>query len=281
MRNTVGSDVLYGWVLIGLFCCSRADARGFLRDAPRDWIPFIAILATYSALRDSAGRILAVHVLPQAEADRWLFGGEVPTATLQRLLWHGHPVLWDLIPLAVYLSHFIATPLLAAVLWKVARRRFVWFRRRVIALSFAGLITYALYPAAPPWLAAREGAIAPVTRLVPRFAELLPIHGLGGLLTTGAGYGNSVAAVPSLHAAFSLLIALTLWPGVPRRWRPLLLAYPLAMAFSVVFCAEHYVCDVLLGWLYTGGVLLAFRVASRLREGRPARRAPALADSLT
>ena len=36
------------------------------------------------------------------------------------------------------------------------------------------------------------------------------------------------------------------------RWaRPLLALYPLAMAFALVYTAEHYVFDILLGWAYT------------------------------
>jgi hypothetical protein len=42
---------------------------------------------------------------------------------------------------------------------------------------------------------------------------------------------------------------------VSRRWRLLLLAYPLAMMFTVFDCAEHYLVDVLAGWGY---VLVTF-----------------------
>ena len=46
--------------------------------------------------------------------------------------------------------------------------------------------------------------------------------------------------MPSLHAALALLVALTVWP---RRWwaRALVAAYPLAMAFAIVYTGEHYV----------------------------------------
>ena len=67
----------------------------------------------------------------------------------------------------VYLSHFFATPILAAVLWKIDRQRFRTFVIYVAVLSFAGLATYALYPAAPPWMAAQAHLISPVARIVP------------------------------------------------------------------------------------------------------------------
>jgi hypothetical protein len=56
--------------------------------------------------------------------------------------------------------------------------------------------------------------------------------------------------MPSLHAAFSMFLAVFFFPRVSRRWRPLLFAYPLAMMFTVLYCAEHYIIDVLAGWGY-------------------------------
>jgi membrane-associated phospholipid phosphatase len=68
------------------------------------------------------------------------------------------------------------------------------------------------------------------------------------------------------------------WPRVRRRWRPLLGAYALAMAFSLVYSAEHYVFDILLGWLLTGLVCAGFTrwEARRAFEGA----GPASADNL-
>ena len=46
------------------------------------------------------------------------------------------------------------------------------------------------------------------------------------------------------------------------RWaRPLLALYPPAMAFALVYTAEHYLVDILLGWAYT---LVAIWVVGRV-----------------
>ena len=77
-----------------------------------------------------------------------------------------------------------------------------------------------------------------------------------------------MAAVPSLHAALALLVALCVWP---RHWwaRLLVAAYPLAMALAIVYTGEHYVADVLLGWVYTVAGFLAIRWAfARVRPAR-------------
>jgi len=77
-----------------------------------------------------------------------------------------------------------------------------------------------------------------------------------------------VAAIPSLHAAYALLITLVLWRSARRGpWRVLLAAYPVAMAFALVYTSEHYFVDVLLGWVYC---LIAYwavdRIADRIAE---------------
>lgn len=268
-------DVLAIWLLLGLLSVSLADVRAWARGVLLDWLSFIAVLIGYDSLRGSAGRLLAVHYLPQLQIDRWLFGGTVPTVILQRWLWHGQVRFYHVIFWAVYLSHFFATPLVAAVLWKLDRRRFRRFAVVVGALSFAGLATYALYPAAPPWMAAQAGLTAPLTRFIPLVWGAIGLHSAGSLVESGYRYANNVAAVPSLHAAFSLLIAYTLWPrSRRRRWlRPLVALYPLAMAFALVASAEHYLSDILLGWLYTVVVVAAVRLAGARWEARRARSA--------
>ena len=264
-------DILALWLLFGLLCFSLSDVRGYARGMVVDWLPFIAILIAYDSLRGTAGHLAAVHYLPQLQVDRWLFGA-APTATLQHWLWHGHVVWYDVVFWATYLTHFFATPLVAAVLWKIDRGRFRRFAVLVAALSFAGLVTYAVFPAAPPWMASQAGLMGHVTRVIPLVWGSLGLHSAGSLVEHGYAYANNVAAVPSLHAAFSLLIAVTLWPR-ERRWlRPLVAAYPLMMGFSLVFGAEHYVSDIVLGWGYTLGVLVAMRYVMRRWEASRARR---------
>ena len=266
-------DVIAIWLLFGLLCFSLADLRGYARGVVFEWLPFIAILIAYDSLRGTAGHVFGVHYLPQLQVDRALFGGTAPTVTLQRWLWHGHAVWYDVIPWGVYLTHFFATPLVAAILWKVDRARFRYFAALVVVLSFAGLLTYALYPAAPPWMASQAHLMAPTTRLIPEVWRYLGIHSAGSLVENGYQYANNVAAVPSLHAAFSLLIAITLWPRKHTWLRPLVALYPLAMAVSLVYAGEHYVSDILLGWIYALGAVFAVRVFVRRRAARRSARA--------
>ena len=64
-----------------------------------------------------------------------------------------------------------------------------------------------------------------------------------------------------------LLAALFLWPSVSRVSRVLLAAYALAMALTLVYTGEHYVVDVLAGWLVAVvGVCASRGVGRRAHE---------------
>jgi membrane-associated phospholipid phosphatase len=271
-------DLVALWVLLGLLCVSLSDIRGYFRGVVLEWLPFIAILIAYDSLRGSAAHLFGVHYLPQLQADQWLFGGTTPTVSLQHWLWHGHASWYDVVFWLVYLTHFLATPLVAAVLWKIDRQHFRMFAVLVATLSFAGLATYALYPAAPPWMASQAHLIAPVTRIVPQVLAGLHMHSAGSLIEHGYHYANDVAAVPSLHTAFALLIAITLWPR-KRKWlRPLVALYPVAMAFTLMYTGEHYFSDVAVGWAYAIVAVIAGRAILRWWLARRVLQQPSIAS---
>jgi len=94
----------------------------------------------------------------------------------------------------------------------------------------------------------------------------------------GTGYANDVAAMPSLHAAFALLLSLYLWQFAPRWLRPLLVLYPLAMALALVYAGEHYAVDCIAGWCYAVVAFVGVNYVFARRAARVPAREPALAD---
>ena len=122
----------------------------------------------------------------------------------------------------------------------------------VITLSMAAFATYALFPAVPPWMASDEGTIEPITPA--RSATSGSTWGSGaGSAVWGHGGGdwsNPVAAVPSLHTGFPVLILCFFWPTGNKLVRGICLTYALAMSFTLVYTGEHYVFDIVLGWIY-------------------------------
>ncbi|HEX2292823.1 MAG TPA: phosphatase PAP2 family protein [Gaiellaceae bacterium] len=263
---TLSRGPLLFWILLGLLAFSVTNARGWVRSVALEWLPFALVLSAYDFLRGHADTLLfSAHVRPQIRAEEILFAGAVPTVWLQERLWDGPGNLhwYDVATCAVYLSYFAATYLTAAFLWVVARGLFRRYVAMILLLALMGFTTYALLPAAPPWLASEYGQLEPTTRSVAVIWSEIPIPHVNTFFEQGSQYSNPVAAVPSLHAAYTLLITLVLWRLAPLWGRVLLAAYPLAMTFALVYTAEHYVVDVLLGWLYA---VIAFWTVDRLAE---------------
>jgi hypothetical protein len=264
----VGRERLLLWIVLGLLALSTSNLIGWVRGVVFEWLPLALVLAAYDLLRGHADTLLfSAWYRPQLEADAFLFGGNVPTVWLQDRLWHGPSDLrwYDYASWTVYVSYFVATYLVAGLLWFFARARFRRYVGCVALLAGMAFTTFALFPAAPPWLASREGELEWTTRLIGPISGHIPFFTFSfeGLWERGSEYSNPVAAVPSLHAAYTLLVTLFLWRAAPRWARFLLALYPPAMAFALVYTAEHYFVDILLGWAYT---LLAVWVVSRIAD---------------
>jgi membrane-associated phospholipid phosphatase len=262
-----GSMLLLVLTLLAIPCLGRGWAA--YRRVLLDWLPFTAALIVYDYSRGIARRIgMPLHMEDIAAADEAAFG-VVPSVWLQERFMHaGDPRWWDGVATFVYSTHFFATPVLAAVLWMRARPLWIAFVTRIIALSVAGLLTYILFPAAPPWYAAREGAIDPVIRGSGRGWLELGINHAGNLLQQGQLASNPVAAMPSLHTAFALIITLFLVRRFRGAWRWLLMAYPVLMGISLVYLGEHYVVDLVAGIVYAVAVDLAVGRFERRRAAR-------------
>ena len=257
IRYGVPSSRTMLFLLLGLALVASTIGTGSsFASVVIDWLPFFLMLSFYDFLRAQVANSAHVHFVPQIAVDRWLFGGQVPTVQLQHLLYSpGRPHWWDFLAFFVYLSHFFAAFIIAAVLWKIDRSRFRKFAVLLVSLSFLAFLTFAVYPAAPPWLASQtHHYLAPTAKIIDEMWAHIGLEHGTSLLSATSKFANPVAAMPSLHAAYSALIMLFFWGSVRRRWRWLLALYPLMMAFALVYTAEHYVIDILFGWLYAAVV---------------------------
>ena len=264
------------WILLALFAANvgrpwRSQVRILF-----DWLPFVGFLYVYDLSRGVADKLgMPVHVTEPLAAEKWLFNGTVPTSFLQDHFYDPDAIRWyDTVVSLVYFSHFFVVWIVAAVLYIRSRDAWVPWARRILMLSYAGLVTYVLYPAAPPWYAANSGLIPGVDRIATRGWDNLGLHGAGAIITRGQAQANLVAAIPSLHAAFTAMLTAFVWPKLGKVGRVLMVIYTLAMAVSLVYGGEHYVVDVLIGYLYVVIVL----VLASWWERRKERRQPARLD---
>ena len=245
---------------------SRSWAQGV-----RDWFPVTLILVAYLALHRLAATLTpGAHVQPQLGFDEWLFGGTAPTVRLQDALWHpGDPHWYDYAAWLVYLSHFVVALTVAIVLWVRAYPLFLRFRTLFLAVTLAGFVTYVAYPAIPPWLASRRGDMPHTVRIVRAMWLELGLSDVAAVFGEKSRYAFPSAAFPSLHAAWPFLLLLFFWPIASTRWRIVLVAYALAMPLTLVYTADHFVFDVLLGWTY---VLVGVAIVRWLERRRIRRR---------
>lgn len=218
-----------------------------------DWLPFTAVLMLYDRSRGIADGIgMPLHLSDIVDLEKALFFGHVPTVWLQEHLYTpGQSHWYDAVMSLVYTSHFLVTPILAAVLWVVNRERWMFYVSRVVVLSFAGLVTYVLFPEAPPWMASEQGLIGPVHRISALGWDWLGAGFAQQALEHGQEAGsNPVAAMPSLHTAIATLAAIMAAQMIGRRWAKLFYLYPVLMGFCLVYTGEHYVVDLIGGVVY-------------------------------
>jgi len=252
-------DWIFVWLVGLMVAFSVGDGAHTLRRLVRDWLPVFAVLLAYDLVRGIADRgLIATHYSIPVDIDRVLGFGQAPTIRLQDALYTpGHIHVWDIAAFGFWFSHFFMPLLVGACLWLFAYRYFHRYVACIVTLAVMGLISYVLFPAAPPWLAGQHGYLEHTYRINHQVVQWLPIPKADALFQSGTRWSNDVAAVPSLHAAYAMMIALFLWPRVGRRWRPLLAIYAVGMGLSLTYLGEHYLFDVLLGWLYAVAAVLA------------------------
>jgi membrane-associated phospholipid phosphatase len=136
--------------------------------------------------------------------------------------------------------------------------------RRYVAINFGALVCYILYPMAPPWMASEQGYVhGAIPRLTSRGWRDLGLDRFNLILQ---GVGNPVAAMPSLHAGITFLVAMY---GIWRLRSPLrylLVLYPVAMSTTLVYYGEHYVVDVLAGAVLAALVMVGCGMWERRRS---------------
>ncbi len=256
---------LFLWIggALAISCLGRPWRRALQLAA--DWVPLAAILVLYDISRGLADNIGApVQRQLPIRVEKFMFFGHLPTELLQkRFLPTGSSISWWELGISViYASHFLIPFLTAGILWSRSRSEWRRWVNRFLLISLGGLLTYAILPVAPPWMSSRNGLLPPLERPIGRGWGRVHFTAATKLLDEGRIVLNPVAAIPSLHAAYSMLLVSFMWKRVRQpvlRWA--MLSYPIVMSFALVYGAEHYVIDILIGWLY---VWFAFLLARRL-----------------
>jgi membrane-associated phospholipid phosphatase len=133
-------------------------------------------------------------------------------------------------------SHFVITTFALAFLYLRRNEHFYFVRNMFMVAMGIALVGYLLFPTAPP-------------RLMPELGfsdSVADFTGVGA--DTSGALVNPYAAVPSMHVAFALMLALPMARSARHGVvRALWLVYPALVTFVVVATANHWWFDAVLG----------------------------------
>ncbi len=254
----------------------------------RRWVWTILELAGYSAMwfaydysRGIADRLgMPLQVEMPRDIDRALFFGTDPNVWMQQQFFDRDHVRWyDVASSMIYYTHFIVPVAVAVVLWVTNRRQWGRYVRRFATALFVAVAGFILLPTVPPWMAASKKfpfeILDPIARPTTRGWAHLDFKTFVDWVITGRDWANPTAAMPSLHAGFALLVPLFFMPFVRGRFaiiaKVTLGVFPILMAATLVYFGEHYVADILGGWLVVAGSFLGWGwwEHKRTAEGKP------------
>jgi hypothetical protein len=174
------------------------------------------------------------------------------------------------------LDVFAAIPYATFILWCVigavylyrkdrpAMKRFAW---GFLLLNVSGFITYHLIPAAPPWYFHAKGCAVDLAArasegpALARVDELMGFHYFRGMYSKAS---SVFGALPSLHCAYPILLAIEGWRVFGTRLRVLAVVYAASMIFAAVYLDHHWLIDACMGAAYAVIAALITRGASAL-----------------
>jgi hypothetical protein len=167
-------------------------------------------------------------------------------------------------------SHFTITTATLAFIYLRRNASFYFVRNMFVVAMGIALVGYAAFPTAPP-------------RLMPEWGftdSVAAFTGVDAATGPAAALINPFAAVPSMHVAFALMLAVPMARMARRRpVKALWAAYPAVVTFVVIATANHWWFDAFAGALTAAVAALAAVVCAWWRPAAwawvPATPAPA------
>lgn len=245
---------------------------------------YCAMWFAYETTRGAAdGALFGVRFPLQVQAprniDRVLFFGHDPNVVLQHHFWKSTVHWWDKVASLTYFTHFIFVPIVMGALWATSHRQWARFMKRFATVLGVACLLFILFPTAPPWMAAKNyHLLPPLTRSAGRGFTAMGLHAAAQSWKAALDWGNAVAAMPSLHASFALIVPAFFLPWIKPLWLKIaVFIFPVLMLTSLVYLAEHWVIDGLVGWAIVGGSFWFWnRFEDRQRRNRAVRSQHAL-----
>ena len=156
------------------------------------------------------------------------------------------------------LAHIWVTLALIVFLWFRRRDKYADLRNALVLFNVIGFVVFWTYPVAPP-------------RMLDGFVDVVETTSTLGSFHSGAlaNAANQLAAMPSLHIAWALWVAVAILRTLPGiKWRVVAAVHLIATVIATVGTANHFVLDLIAGGLTA---VVGFALAALWAErGRPA-----------
>ena len=196
------------------------------------------------AVTKTAGAVDRAHTLYRFEQAI----GLPSELTLQNAFLHNGVVMRFL---AVYYGGIHVPALGLLLVWLFWRHRDRYGRIRwTLALSIAGCLAIQTIPVAPPRFLPELGFVDA------GLMYHLSVYGAGG-----SGISNELAAMPSLHVGWAVLVGVVAVTVSSSRWRWLSLAHPVLTVIAVVATANHWWLDGVVAAMILAVAYAVVRVA--------------------
>lgn len=247
------------WMLAAFSISSIGRTRNEVKLMVRDWAVLVIIYMVYDYSRGTADQFgIGVNYTIPRNIDRFLFFGRDPNVWLQSWLLKDDVRWYDVAGSIIYMTHFVLPVVPLAMLRMRNRTEWLRYVRRFSLTLYIAVASFIVFPTAPPWMAAEKHYTKPVYRITGRGWWELHLKTVSKTLDRGAAVLNSVAAMPSLHAGMALLVTLWFTRNAPRWVRIAAMAFPVSMAFTLIYFGEHWAIDTIMGWVT---VLAAWKIA--------------------
>ncbi len=260
-------------LLVVALSLGKERSRRFLID----WSPLILFWIAYDMMRGVADNIRGViHVVAPYHWEHALFarffGGEIPPFWCQDLqAWLGDGFsrrILDLLGANFYTLHFAIPVVIGWIFWHTMddRKTFYRYFYTLTVLNVMALITFMVFPAAPPWFVYNYGFIQPphTSFFGLSAGSLINVDKLFGThfyATVWDSFNpNHFAAVPSLHGAYPVTSAIFLYHKF-HRYPVALILYCAAAWASAVYLNQHYLIDLIIG---AGYVVVAYFFVNKI-----------------
>ncbi|WP_158580768.1 phosphatase PAP2 family protein [Cellulomonas rhizosphaerae] len=153
-----------------------------------------------------------------------------------------------------------------AWLWRRSSAQYVVHRSVLVVMTMFALVSYWVFPAAPPRLLPGGGYI-----------DTVVVFETWGRSAADSGHGvsNEYAAMPSMHFGWALWCGLAVFAVSKVRWQKVLaIAFPSVTLVVIIATGNHFLFDAIAGAAVYGVAYGAVRVVRRLSVREPAEELP-------